>query len=281
MVTPAAVGALATLFANNASLANQSFVLNPFVLQEVEGAIHETNRDIDDQEIHLALAHACLRQKAYQALAKFSHMATKEEVEEALVHTELPKVLQEELLELNGRPDGSQPPTTWKDELEYLQKESESHNNPNEWLWRQLLNHPMTAYIPVQCPNCGHVVPDVYDPSASRAEADAQVGLAEVEPVGTEWGLRSGWFRGPRGSVVFQITCTECHHIYTWYRSGHPTMLLSPHKWGRLCGEQEDLRLSLAQHLGLSVRLAVPLDWDHVWTEFRGDSSSDAFTVDS
>ena len=273
-VTPAAVGALATLFAKNASLVqHQNFISNPRVLKEVEDALRETNGDLKEQDIHLALAHACLRQKTYQTLNKFSHVATKDEMEEALAHTDLPKDLQTELLQLNPRSVGVESPNTWKDELKFLQKLSESHRNPRDWLWRQLLNHPMTAYNPVQCPNCGNVVPDSYSPSVSQLEADPQVGLVEIAPMGTELGLRGGWFRGPRGPVVFQITCTKCQHVYTWYRSGHPKILLSPHKYGRLCGEQEDLRLSLAKYLGISVRMAVPLDWDHVWTEFRCASS--------
>lgn len=268
-VTPAAVGALATLFAKNASLIqHENFMLNPKALQDAENALRETNSGLKDQDIHVALAHACLRQKTYQTLTKFSHVATKDEMEEALVHTELPKDLQAELLQLNPRPVGIEPPNTWKDELEYLQKLSESQSNPNDWLWRQLLNHPITAYNPVQCPKCRHVVPDAYSPSVSQGEADSKVGLVEIEPVGNELGLRSGWFRGPRGKVVFQITCTECQQVYTWYRSGHPNILLSPHKQGRLCGEQENLRLSLANCLGIPLRMAVPLDWDHVWTEF-------------
>lgn len=132
----------------------------------------------------------------------------------------------------------------------------------------------MTAYVPVQCQDCGHVVPDhVRDGEDDDTTADAAVGLSEVEPAPddeTLWGLRGGWFRGrPRGSRILQLTCRACGSSTTrWYRSGHPRVTLNPHRWGRLCGEQEDLRLQLARYLGVTVRLCVPLDWDHVWSEF-------------
>ena len=70
--------------------------------------------------------------------------------------------------------------------------------------------------------------------------------------------------------MVFELTCKGCGHVSTWYRSGHPRNLLDPNGRGRLCGDQEDLRLILAAYLGIQVRLVLPLDWDHVWTEFRG-----------
>jgi len=49
---------------------------------------------------------------------------------------------------------------------------------------------------------------------------------------------------------------------------------LNQNKWGRLCGDQENLRTALAAHLGVSLRSAVPLDWDHVWSEFKGDDGA-------
>lgn len=268
-VSPAAVGALAALFTHNASLeGHKNFASHPSAMKEMKESLLEINTNLNEEDIHLALAHACLRQQAYRALTKFSRIVSKCEMEDALVNTKLPEDLRAQLLLLNPRPPGIDSPKTWNDELGYLRDLSATKKNPRDWLWRHLLNHPMTEYIPVQCPNCRHVVPDSYSPSILQTEADAQVGLLEVAPTGTELGLQSGWFRGPRGPVVFQIECTECQYVYKWYRSGHPKVLLSPHKRGRLCGEQEDLRLSLAYYLGVSVRMVLPLDWDHVWTEF-------------
>jgi len=132
-------------------------------------------------------------------------------------------------------------------------------------LWRLVLKHPMTAYIHVQCQLCGHVVPDQYP----LQQTDADVGIKEVSPTGAEIEIRAGWFRGPRKAVVFELTCPRCKHISMWYRSGHPKVILNPNKWGRLCGEQEDLRLTLAEYLNIPVRLVCPLDWDHVWSEYQ------------
>jgi hypothetical protein len=123
----------------------------------------------------------------------------------------------------------------------------------------------MTAYVPVQCQSCGLVVPDQY-PSQ---QTDAEVGLREIVPTGDELELRAGWFRGPRKAVIFQFTCPLCQTVSNWYRSGHPKILLNPNRWGRLCGDQEELRLTMAGYLNVNVRLAMPLDWDHVWSEYN------------
>lgn len=45
-------------------------------------------------------------------------------------------------------------------------------------------------------------------------------------------------------------------------------------------GEQEDLRLTLADYLDISVRLGVPLDWDHVWTEYQSSEKSNCWRVE-
>jgi hypothetical protein len=50
---------------------------------------------------------------------------------------------------------------------------------------------------------------------------------------------------------------------------GIQKVILNPNKWGRLCGDQEDLRLTLAEYLNIPVRLIFPLDWDHVWSEYQ------------
>ena len=44
-------------------------------------------------------------------------------------------------------------------------------------------------------------------------------------------------------------------------------------RWGRLCGEQKDLRAWLAEAVGMPLRTIVPLDWDHVWSESRDETS--------
>ena len=44
-------------------------------------------------------------------------------------------------------------------------------------------------------------------------------------------------------------------------------VMLNPRRWGRLCGEQEDVKVWLARYLGVQLRVCCPLDWDHVWTE--------------
>ena len=46
-------------------------------------------------------------------------------------------------------------------------------------------------------------------------------------------------------------------------------MTLRACRWGRLCGEQEDARSALASYLGVPLRVALPLDWDHVWSEYQ------------
>jgi hypothetical protein len=175
-----------------------------------------------------------------------------------------PYNLQHELVTKYGGDDACE---TWYQALQQLVTIS---NNDKAELWRLLLDHPMTAYVPVQCQHCGHVIPD----DTTCQQTDEQVGLAQLEPTGEELELRAGWFRGPRGPVRFQITCTECGSISHWYRSGHPRIMLQPNKWGRLCGEQEDLRLCLAIYLDIPLRLVVPLDWDHIWSEYHGGDTN-------
>jgi len=123
----------------------------------------------------------------------------------------------------------------------------------------------MTAYVPMQCQECGHIVPD---DSARSPLTDEDVGIVELMPTGMELKLHGGWFRGrPRGPVLLQLTCPMCQSVTTWYRSGHPKIILNPNKWGRLCGEQEELRLSLGNYLNILIRTVLPMDWDHIWSE--------------
>ena len=142
----------------------------------------------------------------------------------------------------------------------------------NEALWSQVMEHEMTAYVPVQCQACGHRVPDETTPG----NTDAEVGLSEAAPTAAEAPLvRGGWYRGPRGPVVFVLACPACGERSRWFRSAAASVTLNPRNWGRLCGEQEDLRAALAGHLGVPLRVAVPLDWDHVWSETLRDSGGD------
>jgi predicted RNA-binding Zn-ribbon protein involved in translation (DUF1610 family) len=133
-------------------------------------------------------------------------------------------------------------------------------------LWEDVLDHQMTSYVPMQCQSCGHVVPD----DLRSTKTDEEIGLSEVDPTPDEAPyVRGGWFRGPRpSSKVLQLQCPACGSTTRWFRSRHPRIVLNPNKWGRLCGEQEDLRLDLASYLGVSIRTCLPLDWDHVWSEF-------------
>ena len=129
-----------------------------------------------------------------------------------------------------------------------------------EALWAQVMAHEMTAYVPVQCQSCGHRVPDETTPG----NTDAEVGLSEAAPTAEEAPLvRGGWYRGPRGPVVFALRCPACGAGSRWFRSAAAAVTLTPRRWGRLCGEQEDARAALAAHLHIPLRVAVPLDWEH------------------
>ena len=208
------------------------------------------------------VAEALIRRKVFKILDKYDRRASPERVEEALKCHTLPETLQRELVAKYG---GS-PPTTWFDALEQLR--DFCGKDDRAALWEHVLNHPLTAYVPVQCQECGHVVPDAGRPSP---EADAALGLTEEDPSPEEAPLaRAGWFRGPRAARVFVLTCPACGAVSRWFRSRDPRAILNPRRWGRLCGEQEDLRLDLANYLGcVSVRTLLPLDWDHIWSEFR------------
>ena len=65
----------------------------------------------------------------------------------------------------------------------------------HEALWQQVMEHEMTAYVPVQCQACGQRVPDETTPGST----DAEVGLSEAIPTAVEEPLvRAGWYRPPR-----------------------------------------------------------------------------------
>ena len=228
------------------------------ILQD-EVSTLEKQKDCND-----ILARACIRRIAYRYLDKYAKLfSSPDVVEDALNYYKLPNELQQHIGEKYGH---KSPPSTWYEALEQLKALSTTNGSLDKgMLWRLILEHPMTAYIPVQCQKCGHVVPDQYP----LQQSDEEVGIKELDPTGDELALNAGWYRGPRKAVVFQLTCPDCQHVSKWYRSGHPKVLLNPNKWGRLCGDQEDLRLTLAAYLNIPVRLVSPLDWDHVWSEYK------------
>ncbi len=178
----------------------------------------------------------------------------------------LPQKLRDRCFEQYG---GKLPPTTWRDCLSRMQ---ELAGDSREALWSQVIAHPMTEYVPNQCQHCGHVVPDETTPGHS----DSEVGLTEVPPTASEQPyVRSGAYRGARGAVVFLLRCPACGEQSRWFRSSAAQVILNPNRWGRLCGEQEDLRAALARHLDVPLRAIHPLDWDHVWSEtIREDDGS-------
>lgn len=216
------------------------------------------------------IARALIRQVVHRTLDKHicssssGDSTNSDEVEAALRMHVLPGPLRRDLADKYG----GDPPETWFDALARLREISA---NASE-LWGLVMDHPLTSYVPVQCQSCGHVVRD----ETRSGLSDADVGLTEVEPTEDERPfVRSGWFRGPRGPVVLSLHCPECGVTSRWYRSADPACQLNPNKWGRLCGEQEDLRLRLAEYLGIKVRTAIPLDWDHVWSEHLCDGGGE------
>lgn len=222
-----------------------------------------------------AIAEAVLRRLVYKCLQKHSEVSSHQRMERALKYHVLPKSLKKELAERYG----GAPPQTWYDSLQQLTINAGSNSTDGRnatFLWEMILNHPMTAYVPVQCQCCGHVIPDDLNSSLT----DEQVGLVEVEPTLEESAfVRPGWFRGPRpNAMVFELTCPKCSSLSRWFRSRDPQIILNPNKWGRLCGEQEDLRLDLANYLGIPIRTCLPLDWDHVWSEYSVGTTVDTST---
>lgn len=132
-------------------------------------------------------------------------------------------------------------------------------------LWALVEAAPWLEYVPVQCAACGQQVADETNPEAS----DEVVGVVEVPPTDAERPfVRGGWYRGvPRAPVVFEINCRSCGGVSRWFRSSAPQVVLNARRWGRLCGEQEDLRAWFADGIAQPMRTIVPLDWDHVWSE--------------
>lgn len=274
----AAASALAAVYLKDKALVESSFnhltagtlqTLDDTLFREYNNRMHTTD-DGSRDDCHLMLATACIRRIAHRCLDKYARLqSSREVVEDALQFYTLPMELQEQLASKYG----TLPPTTWYESLDQLTLVCTIEDALDRGkLWRLILDHPMTAYVSVRCQSCGHVVPDQYP----TQQSDAEVGLREIAHTGDELDLRAGWFRGPREAVVFQLTCTVCKAVSKWYRSGHPQIILNPNKWGRLCGDQEDLRLTLADYLSIPVRLAHPLDWDHVWSEYNESSTAES-----
>lgn len=259
--------------------ATNIFLQNDIQKENMSGTTENEN---EKHHCHHVVAEALIRRIVFKILDKYNDISSPERVEEALKYHNLPERLKHELVIKYG---GS-PPATWFDALEQLQDfcsdESIAYDRNNadrikcnsfdkETLWKQVLKHPITSYVPVQCQSCGgHIVPDD-NPHSSRRD-DADLGLNEESPLPEEAPLvRTGWFRGPRPiPSVFVLNCPKCKAQSRWFRSRDPQIILNPQRWGRLCGEQEDLRLDLANYFGfVSIRSIVPLDWDHIWSEFR------------
>ena len=201
---------------------------------------------------------ALLRRKVHAVLEKRKHFGDVN----AGLSIVLPHALRDRIVERYG----GRPPTNW---LDCLSRIRELAGGSSERLWEHVISHPMTEYVPHQCQHCGHVVPDETSPGNS----DEEVGLTEEPPTSDELPFaRAGYYRGPRSAVVFVLRCPVCGGRSRWFRSSAAQVILNPHRWGRLCGEQEDLRAALAQHLQVPLRAILPLDWDHVWSETRRDA---------
>jgi hypothetical protein len=283
---PAAATAMASLYARDKLLVERSFahftqeslaLIDSQLLQQNQALCTEDVNNLhQQQECHEALAQACIRRIAYRCLDKYARLlSTADTVEDALKFYTLPNELQQRIA-TKYPIENTPPPTSWYEALNQLKELATTDGILDQGkLWCMILDHPMTSYVHMQCQICGHKVVDQYP----LQQTDEEVGLKELQPTGDELELRAGWFRGPRKGVVFEFTCLECQHVSHWYRSGHPKVILNPNKWGRLCGDQEDLRLTLADYLKIPVRLVVPLDWDHVWSEYQSSSSNTSWEV--
>jgi len=207
------------------------------------------------QEWREALARMVLRNKVWGVRRKSEFLSsyTIEKTEEILASFSLDAGLASQcgLEERAGQ--------TWLDAVHQLLKAS-AGDTPAD-LWARVEEHPMVQYIHAQCQTCGNRIPDQYPSPEDPNLTEETPNEAEQQFV------RAGWFRGPRGPVVFVYRCPECGQTSRWYRSVFPEITLNPSRWGRLCGEQEDLKLWLAKYLGVRLRVCCPLDWDHVWTE--------------
>jgi len=228
------------------------------VIEEVsDNNNHEEQEQEQEEQLkqqrNIIIAKVLIRRIVYKCLDKYSTISSTLDVDDALKYHTLPKDLQVELFSKYGGGGGggtasSSRPKTWYDAINQLQNHcrrichdddnNDSSNDSNYYkaiLWEHILNHPITAYVPVQCQSCGHIIPDEYnnnnnnnnnnDPSNYSAntttdDADADIGLTEVEPTSEEQPfVRTGWFRGPRiKPKVFVLDCPKCKHVSRWYR---------------------------------------------------------------
>lgn len=210
-------------------------------------------------EVDKAIGRLLLRREVWsvrqRAARLFAYSA--EETEAALSSYELPAALAARC----GLPE--QDGQTWLDAVAELRRAAEGETAVK--LWQRIERHPIVEYVPVQCQACGRQVPD-------RHPAPPEPNLRLEEPTEEERPyVRAGWFRGPQDAVIFVYTCPDCQATSRWFRSARPEHALNPRRWGRLCGEQEDLKLWLAHYLGVRLRMCRPMDWDHVWTEVYND----------
>lgn len=239
--------------------------LDDALCSQANPSVHKCSEGLDCHENYRVVGRALLRRFVHRALDKRCRaLAASKTIEDSLRFHKLPGFPSKRISNEYGEQcEGDGPPSTWYEALQYAQRTSGSSKGK---LWRYVLDHPMTEYVPVQCPHCGRTIPD--DTNDGRKDED--FGLEEVVPTAEEKPyVQSGWFRGPRGPVVFSICCVDCGKMSRWFRSIDPGVILNPNGWGRLCGEQEDLRLCLADYLGVTLRTIIPLDWDHIWSEYQ------------
>ena len=245
---------------------------------------HLTRANLDQLESRLAdgssdtaagtavIGAALLRRVVHHVLAKRGAAGCgggRERFEEILDSHALPEAMRlrvaEQFFDDDDRAPTAEATFTWLSLLRWLETLA---GGSRERLWELVEAAPWLEYVPVQCAACGRPVADETNPEAS----DQEVGVAEVPPTDVERPLvRSGWYRGPRGPVVFELTCRSCGSVSRWFRSSAPEVVLNAHRWGRLCGEQEDLRAWFADGVAQPMRTIVPLDWDHVWSEHAAD----------
>ncbi|OEU11151.1 hypothetical protein FRACYDRAFT_246262 [Fragilariopsis cylindrus CCMP1102] len=234
------------------------------------------------QQRNITIAKVLIRRIVYKCLDKYSTISSRVEVEEALKYYALPQDLQDDLFsDMEARLNlkhGMMQFINYKITVnafrnnDDLDDNNHNYNGSNYYkaiLWENILTHPITSYVPVQCQSCGYIIPDEYN--NTDGDTDANIGLTEVAPTFEEQPfVRTGWFRGPRlQPKVFQLNCPKCEHVSRWYRSRSPQIILNPNRWGRLCGEQEDLKLDLANYLSIGIRTVLPLDWDHIWKSWH------------
>ncbi|CAL1160570.1 unnamed protein product [Cladocopium goreaui] len=141
-------------------------------------------------------AEEILRKKVWSVRKKWELLKSysPEKTEAVLASFVLPK----DLAARCHLPEG----TTWLDAVKTFRRDADPVD-----LWRQVEAHPIVEYVHVQCQSCGRRVPDNFP-----AEEDPN--LTEEEPTAAERPfIRAGWFRGPRGAVVFVYRCPECHAV--------------------------------------------------------------------